>query len=282
MEPVPHKPTPRRAPRPGLPGRDGLVALPPPRSFLDAAKAFGLEFEAGEVESLGLYLALLLRANEVMNLTAVRDPDTAWTRLILDSLTLVPILSEFPAGSRVIDVGSGGGVPGIPLAIAMPALEFTLLEATGKKADFLSHALGVLGLRNARVIHDRAERIARDRGERAGSGVRLGGHREAYDAAVVRAVGRAAVALELSVPLIRPGGRVFLIKGERAEEELAEAARALHLLKAVYEGTLETPASRVIVVGKHSATPRLYPRADGEPARVPLGVPRQSRRGEDG
>lgn len=271
------KGVPRRAPRPVLPSRHEVVPLPAPAGFLEAAERFGLRFEPGEVESLGLYLALLLKANETMNLTAVRDAEQAWHRHILDSLTLVPLLEDLPPGSRVIDVGSGGGVPGIPLAIVLPRLEFTLLEATGKKADFLGQAIGILGLGHARVIHDRAERLGRDRGERTGApgGGRVGGHREAYDAAVIRAVGRLAVAAELTIPLVRPGGRVLLIKGARSEEELAEAGEALHRLKAVYEGTVETPTGRIVVLGKNSATPRLYPRADGEPARAPLGVRRR-------
>lgn len=255
-----------------------MTPLAPPSEFLAAAQAFGLEFEAGELESLGLYLALLYKANESVNLTAVRDPDQAWTRHVLDALTLVPLLAELQEGARVIDVGSGGGIPGVPLAIALPAIQFTLLEATGKKADFLAHVVGTLGLRNARVINDRSERLAHDRGERtdnaAGRSERLGGHRETYDAAVLRAVGRLAVAAELTVPFVKPGGRVLLIKGEKAEEELAEAEQALSLLHAVPEGTAQTPTGRVVVLSKRSATPRLYPRADGEPARVPLGVPR--------
>ncbi|MBM4108131.1 MAG: 16S rRNA (guanine(527)-N(7))-methyltransferase RsmG [Phycisphaerae bacterium] len=278
MQETPRHAGPRRAPRPELPPPGQLAPLTPPPGFLGAARAYGIEFEAGEVEALGLYLALLYKGNETMNLTAVREPEQAWTRHVLDALTLVPLLAELPEGSRVIDVGSGGGIPGVPLAIVLPSLEFTLLEATGKKADFLSQAVAALGLRNARVINDRSERLAHDRGEKSsgasGRSERIGGHREAYDAAVIRAVGRLAVAAELTVPFVKPGGRVLMIKGERADEELAEAAGALALLKAVHEGTAQTPTGRIVVLGKRAATPKVYPRADGEPSRVPLGVAR--------
>src|SRR5262245_12333052 len=115
--------------------------MQPPESFLDAARALGIEFDPGDVEQLGRYLALLLETNKSFNLTAITDPAEAWTRHILDALTLVQFPAELPIAegdsARVIDVGSGGGVPGIPLAIVMPSVRFTLLEPTGKKAAFL-------------------------------------------------------------------------------------------------------------------------------------------------
>ncbi|MBX3388462.1 MAG: 16S rRNA (guanine(527)-N(7))-methyltransferase RsmG [Phycisphaeraceae bacterium] len=268
------------SPRPKL-DVSGAAAIPlvPPPSFGEEVSRLGIEFEAGDVEKLGLYLALLLKANELQNLTAVRDPDDAWRRHILDSLTLLPLLAEFPESAGVIDVGSGGGLPGIPLAIVLPALRFTLLEATGKKCDFLNQVIARLELRNSVVLQGRSERVAHDRGIRAdskGTVSHKGGHREAYDVVVARAVGRLASLAELTVPLCKIGGRVLLIKGERADEEVKEAEKALHTLKAVHIGTIETPTGRVIILEKRSATPRDYPRADGEPARSPLGLRRDS------
>ncbi|MBX3380520.1 MAG: 16S rRNA (guanine(527)-N(7))-methyltransferase RsmG [Phycisphaeraceae bacterium] len=251
--------------------------LTPPPEFLAAAKSLGIEFEPGEVENLGLYLALLLKANESQNLTAVRDASEAWKRHILDSLTLLGAIAEFPDGSRVIDVGSGGGLPGMPLAIVRPGIKFTLLEATAKKCDFLNQAIARLGLKNVAVLQGRSERIAHDRGARTdqfGTVTHSGGQREAYDAVVARAVGRLATLVELTVPLCKIGGSILLIKGEKATEELQEAEHALHLLKAVHVETIETPTGRIVILEKRSATPRDYPRADGEPARSPLGVKR--------
>lgn len=274
--PAPRTP-PRRAPRVELAAAPAPLA--PPAEFVEAASALGVEFEGDDLPRLGLFLALLLDANQRVNLTAIREPEKAWTRHILDALTLLPLLADLPEGSSVIDVGSGGGLPGVPLAITMPGLRFTLLEATGKKAEFLSALVPALGLGNCRVINERAERLAHDRGEKSGpEGERQGGHREAYDAAIIRAVGRLAVAAELTVPFVKPGGRVLLVKGEKAEEELAEAAEALHQLKATHEGTIQTPTGRVVVLGKSSATPRMFPRPDGEPARVPLGVTREGKK----
>lgn len=247
----------------------------PPADFLSAVKGLGIEFDAGEVANLGLYLALLLKANQTQNLTAVRDEKEAWRRHILDSITLLPALADFPEGARVIDVGSGGGLPGIPLAIALPHLKFTLLEATAKKCDFLNQAIGRIGLANTTVLQGRSERVGHDRGERTdkfGTVTHSGGHREAYDAVVARAVGRLATLIELTAPLCKIGGSVLLIKGEKAEEELKEAERALHLLKVVHVETVPTPTGRIVILEKRSATPRDYPRADGEPSRAPLGA----------
>lgn len=256
------------------------AALVPPADFLAAAKQAGIEFEAGEIDKLGLYLALLLKANELQNLTAIREPAEAWRRHILDSLTLLPFLAEFPDGASAIDVGSGGGLPGIPLAIVMPGVRFTLLEATGKKCDFLNQAIGRLGLKNVRVLQGRSERVAHDRGARAdskGTVSHTGGHREAYDVVMARAVGRLASLAELTVPFCKVGGRVLLIKGEKADEEVKEAEHALHTLKAVHIGTIESPTGRIVILEKRSATPRDYPRADGEPTRTPLGPRRDGR-----
>ncbi len=239
------------------------AALVPPAGFLDACEAQGILFDPGDVERLGVYLALLLQANESMNLTAVRDPEQAWTRHIFDSLTLMGMLAELPDDSRVIDVGSGGGLPGLPLACCMSGLSFTLLESSGRKAAFLTRAAELLQLRNVHVAQERAEIAGQTRGSE--------GHREVYDAVLARAVGRLNVLAELTVPLCKIGGRVLLTKGAQAPEEIVEAAKALHELKAVYVSTIQTPTGHVVVLEKSSATPRSYPRGDGEPSRVPIG-----------
>jgi 16S rRNA (guanine527-N7)-methyltransferase len=208
---------------------------------------------------LGRFLSLLLDANTRFNLTAITDPAKAWMRHILDSLTLIPLLAELPEGSRVIDVGSGGGLPGVPLSITMGGLSFTLLEATGKKAAFLRETAAALGATNITVVADRAEHAGH-----------LPDQRERYDAAVARAVGPLAVIAELTVPLVKIGGRVLLIKGQRADEELAAAKAALHRLHVTHAATLDTPTGRIVVLDKPRKTPSGYPRRPGEPKQRPL------------
>ncbi|MCC6969335.1 MAG: 16S rRNA (guanine(527)-N(7))-methyltransferase RsmG [Phycisphaerales bacterium] len=272
----PHRPHPTRPSREATPPppREPAWTVPsplpapltPPESFLAKAKELGLEFDEGDLSRLSLYLALLLDANNAFNLTAIRDPAEAWTRHILDSLTLIPVLAELPENSRVIDVGSGGGLPGIPLAITMPSHRFTLLEATGKKAAFLNDLRAPLSLSNTEVLNQRAESAAHLH--------KADGHREKYAAAVARAVGPLAVIAELTCGFVEVGGIVALIKGEKADQEIEEGAKALSLLGLSHAGTIPTPTGRIVVLNKEKTTPRTYPRADGEPKRVPLGVKR--------
>ncbi len=253
-------------------------AIAPTPEFLAAVGALGVELEPGDGERLGAYLGLLLETNRSFNLTAITDSGQAWMRLIFDALTLVPLLADLPEGGRVLDVGSGGGLPGVPLAIVMPRLNFTLLEATGKKADFLRSIADGLRLANLTVVNDRAERAAHERGskdERLGRGLSGPvGLRGSFDAVTARALGPLATAAELTVPFAKVGGLILLVKGQRAEEELAEAQEALHLLHASHAATVETPTGRIVVLEKFHHTPKVYPRRDGEPKRTPLGVRR--------
>jgi 16S rRNA (guanine527-N7)-methyltransferase len=204
------------------------------------------------------YLALLLEQNRAFNLTAITDPGEAWTRHVLDSLTLLPELESVASGERVVDVGSGGGLPAIPLAIARPELSFTLLEATAKKARFLAECAHTLGLGNVQVANERAETFAR------------GPEREKFAVATSRACARLPVLLELCLPLVRVGGLKLAIKGEQAELEVAEARRALNLLHAEVVSTRRTETGVVVRFKKNALTSPKYPRRPGEPKRAPL------------
>ncbi len=234
----------------------------PPRLFHERTRDLGIEFEEGDLEQFAAYLALLRAGNTICNLTSIDDPDDAWIRHVFDSLTLMSLLAELPSGARVIDVGSGGGAPALPLAIALPDLDFTLIESTGKKSEFLLNAAQALGLGNVRVISDRAETLGQMHKE----------HREKYDAATARALGPLRVASELLLPFVRVGGLALFIKGQRAGEELEEAKQAMHLLHAACSGVIDTPTGRIVVLEKLRPTPRLYPRRPGEPKRAPLGA----------
>lgn len=242
--------------------------MQPPRSFLDLAAEYGIAFEPGDLDRLGRYLELLLETNRQFNLTSITAPDEAWVRHIFDSLTLLPyvhsIVAKEPAtessGCRVIDVGSGGGLPGLPLAIVQPAAQFTLLEATGKKARFLERVREDLQLSNVVVVHDRAETAGQDHKH----------HREKYDLVLSRAVGGLPILLELTVPFAKVGGLMAVIKGARALEEVEQSKRALRLLHAAVIETKRTPTGTIVAIEKLRRTPRVYPRPAGEPKRRPL------------
>lgn len=235
-----------------------IAPIEPTKEFLEAAAAYGVVFEPGDLDRLGRYLAMLLDETTRMNLTAIREPGEAWMKHIFDSLTLLPLLADLPDGARVADVGSGGGAPGVPLAIVLPRVRFTLIESTGKKADFLRRCADALGLENVEVVADRAETVGQ------------GDLRATFHAVTARAVGPIRVLAELTIPLLEVGGVALLIKGQRAEEELEDARGAIHALHAPVAGVVPTPTGRIVVLEKPRKTPRKYPRRPGEPKREPL------------
>lgn len=241
-----------------LPGAEESLAPPP--EFAEIARAQGIAFEPGELERITAFLERLRDANRRFNLTRILDAPSMWERHVLDSLTLLPILSELAAAS-VADVGSGGGLPGIPLAICMPETRFVLFEATGKKARFLAETAEALELANVEVVADRVET----------AGSYGAPWRDVFDAVVARAVGPLAVLAELTVPLARVGGVVIAVKGAKAEEEIAAAREALYILHATVMERLRTPTGTLVLLEKRRTTPRNYPRRPGEPARAPLG-----------
>ena len=259
-----YSPPPRRAERSRSTVNDPSAAPVP--SFVDEwLRALGVAATEAQRAALAGYLGRLLEANRAMNLTAVREPESAWRAHVIDSLTLAPGLGDLPAGARLADVGSGGGAPGIPLAIVRPDIAVTLFEATGKKACFLDSCARALGLGNVRVVAERSETAGRDPA-----------HREAFDVVACRALGRMPVLLELTLPLARVGGAVWAMKGPEVERELEAAADAIDALGGgeveVFDAYPEgfDIHTTIVVVAKAGRTPRGYPRRPGEPKRAPL------------
>lgn len=210
--------------------------LAPPDGFVARLPPLDIHVDAAVIAGIGDYLARLLAMNEQMNLTAIDDPSAAWERHALDALTLVPLLADLHEGARLVDIGSGGGLPGIPLAIARPDLHVTLVEATQKKAAFLSAVGAALGLSNITVRAERAELLA------------AGELRGTFDAVTARAVARLSLLVPLTAPFVKPGGRLLLVKGQRADEELAEAARVLAKHRVRHVKTVATPTGRIVVL----------------------------------
>ncbi len=207
-----------------------------PAHFIEGLVGLGVTLDRGQLALMGDYLARLLATNEQMNLTAITSPDEAWTKHALDALSIVPELSFLRAGARLIDVGSGGGVPGIPLAIARPDIEVTLLEATQKKAAFLVAVAAALGLSNVKVLAERAEVVVASH------------HAGTYDAVTARAVGKMQALLPWTGPFARRGGKLLFIKGQRADEEMREAKKPLRRFRCIYERTVQTTTGRVVVL----------------------------------
>jgi 16S rRNA (guanine527-N7)-methyltransferase len=179
--------------------------------------------------------------------------------LISDSLVLLDHLGD---ARKVVDVGSGGGLPGLPLKIARPDLSLTLVEADQTKAAFLVRACAALGLRDVEVLAKRAEEVGQDPD-----------YREAFDVAVARAVAPMPVLVELCLPLVKVGGR--LLAQKTATEDVNSAARAIEILGGVLNGVIAAPSAArqsgtVVVVDKVRPTPPAYPRRPGLPTRKPL------------
>ena len=218
------------------------------------------------LDRLESYVALLLEANQHLNLTRLTDPAAIARQHLLDALVALPELDGLPSTSAV-DIGSGGGVPAIPMAIARPDLSWLLIESIGKKARALESFVEELGLTNVAVVADRAEVVARDRRYRERAGL-----------VTARAVAALPVLVELGMPLLVTGGVLLAWKGPLTpgDEELERGARAA---REVGGGTPELLAPAVSQLGGHTLvrvckereTPALYPRKPGEPGRRPLG-----------
>ncbi len=218
----------------------------------------GLELEEATQNTLCQFGKRVIAQNEVMNLTAITEPEQVAKLHLLDSLTLLTV--EDLAGKQVIDVGCGAGFPGVPLKIACPQMHLTLLDSLGKRMAWLETVLPELGV-DARYITARAEEAVLTR-------------RETYDVAVSRAVARLNILLELTAPYVKVGGKVLAMKGTAAQEELAEARQAITKLGLKLESVKEFPADgtahTVIVLRKVKPTPTQYPRRYAKIKQSPL------------
>ena len=224
--------------------------------------AWGLAFEPATTRAFARYVAELQAWNRRVNLTAWRTAEEIWLHLVADALALLAVY-PWPPGSRWADVGSGAGIPGVPLHLARPTSPFTLIEATAKKARFLDHVRRALALPRLTVLPQRAEVVGQDPA-----------HREAYDGVVARAVAPLPALLEYMLPLLRVGGVAVAYKGQRAAEEVDAAARALEVLGGRVQNLVPVPGlpyPRVLVfIEKTRPTPAAYPRRPGRALKRPL------------
>jgi 16S rRNA (guanine527-N7)-methyltransferase len=222
---------------------------------------------SAELRALERYFELLVDWNQSVNLTAIVQRDEVYVKHFWDSLAIMnlPLFRGPPAIGSIIDVGTGAGLPGVPLAICNSAIEVTLCDALRKRTDFLQAVVDELELTNVVVHHVRSEEFAR-----------LTTERNAYDLVVARAVANLSVLTELLVPFSRPGGHVVCYKGPEVKEEVDAAQGALKLLGATVEAVeeLELPHGygrrSWVVLNVHERTKKRFPRKPGTPQRQPL------------
>ena len=220
--------------------------------------ALGLTLSDETCRRLCDFGAAVVKQNEVMNLTAITEPDQVAKLHLLDSLSVLKTANL--AGKRMIDVGCGAGFPGVPVKIACPEVELTLLDSLGKRMAWLGQVLPELGV-DAECVTARAEEFAAQR-------------REQYDFATSRAVARLNILLELTAPFVKVGGAVLAMKGSAAREELEQARMAISKLglklETVEDFPMDGTAHSVIVLRKVKPTPPQYPRAYAKIKKSPL------------
>lgn len=236
--------------------------------FARVAEPFGVEVTPELTEKLGIYAALLVEWNQKMNLTAITDPVGIAVKHFADSLTAATLLPE--GAFSLIDVGTGAGFPGVPLALYRPDCQLTLLDSLNKRLTFLDTVCRETGL-DAQLVHARAE-----------EGGRNPALREKYDIACARAVANLPVLAEYCLPFVKVGGKFLALKGPDADRERAEAARGIGALggKIADVTALTLPATpvegmepmerRIVVVDKIKHTPAVYPRHGSKIAKKPL------------
>ncbi|MBI2410305.1 MAG: 16S rRNA (guanine(527)-N(7))-methyltransferase RsmG [Candidatus Kerfeldbacteria bacterium] len=227
------------------------------------AQQLSIHFSDEQMKQLLRYVDLLQEWNQRMNLTAITDTQEIITKHLLDSLSVTSV-QAFSETTRVIDIGTGAGLPGIPLAILYPQVQFTLLDAVRKKITFLEEVKTQLSLQNVHAIHGRAEDYARQLE-----------HREQYDLALSRAVALLPTLVEYALPFVRVGGFFIAYKGETVFQEIEQATPAI----ALFGGTLDavhavrTPTDKLhylVAIRKISTTPEKYPRKAGKPSKQAL------------
>jgi len=233
------------------------------------AAALGTPLTPVQEQQFRRYAELLLEWNQRINLTGITDWPTLERRLLAESVALVPWVDRACSGAvpcRLIDVGTGAGIPGIPLKIVRPGLVVTLLDATAKKVRFLELVTRELALSETAPIHERAETLAH-RPE----------HRGRYHLATARALAHLATALELTLPFLQVGGLALFPKGAEVEAELAASQRALEVLGGQLVTIAPLPCaellgteSSLVVVRLERPVPVQYPRRPGIPAKRPL------------
>lgn len=228
----------------------------------EKSKNLEINFSVEQLEQFFEYMNLLIEWNEKMNLTAIIDPEEIILKHFIDSIT---ILKSIKNESKVVDVGTGAGFPGIPLSIMNPTLKITLVDSLNKRLIFLKEVVDRLKLNNIEIIHSRAEELGQNKK-----------YREKFDIATSRAVANLSTLSEYLIPLVRIDGKVISMKAGSAQEEIDEAKNAIKILGGKIEKIEEfdLPQSdirrTIITIKKENKTLNKYPRKPGIPTKEPI------------
>lgn len=234
------------------------------KKLQELAQNWNINLSEKQVEQFQIYYEYLIEINQVMNLTAITQKDEVIMKHFLDSLSIVQLI-DFSQIENVIDVGTGAGFPGIPLKIAFPHLQVTLMDSLNKRVKFLNETGEKIGVKNMVAIHSRAEELGKNKE-----------YREKYDLCVSRAVANLSTLSEYCIPFVKIGGYFVSYKGNHISQECREASGAIEQLGGKIEKQLEfyLPGSDIertfIKIKKIKQTPNKYPRKAGMPAKEPL------------
>ncbi|MBR6501289.1 MAG: 16S rRNA (guanine(527)-N(7))-methyltransferase RsmG [Firmicutes bacterium] len=232
------------------------------KHLLEAVKSLGMELTEEQIRQFEAYRAGVLEWNEKVNLTAITDPEEFEMKHFADSVMSAgnDIVKN---AKKIIDVGTGGGFPGIPLAILFPDKQFTLMDSLGKRIKIIDQLAKEIGIRNVELVHARAEDLAKKKE-----------YREQYDVCVSRAVANLATLSEYCIPFVKIGGYFAPYKTAAAEEEIAEGKKALFILGGHLESVSEFSDAEldhtILWIKKVKMTPVKYPRKAGTPSKEPL------------
>lgn len=237
------------------------------KKFLDQLHMMGIDAEEKQLSCFHIYYENLSTWNQVMNLTAITDVNEVYEKHFLDSLSIIKAVSKetMLEGFTMIDVGTGAGFPGLPIAVLFPNIQVVLMDSLGKRIKFLDDTISKLHLTNVKTVHARAEELARNRE-----------YREQFDLCCSRAVANISTLSEYCLPFVKSGGFFLSYKTDKIREELEKGKNAIHILGGGNETVIQfqlpdTEYHRVLLkIEKIKPTPKKYPRKAGTPSKDPL------------
>ena len=226
--------------------------------FMHLANEYNIKIN-GDINKYYKYMNSIIEKNQFINLTSIIEPKEFIIKHFIDSL----VVSSYLEGNRIIDIGTGAGFPGVPLAINSSDKSFVLVDSVNKKLDVIRGTIKDLDVQNIEVIHTRAEELANN-----------DKYREKFDVAVSRAVANLTTLVEYMLPFVKVGGTCICMKGPNYENEVDEARKAISILGGEIEKVLnidiEENERNTIFIRKNNSTPTKYPRGQGKPLKEPI------------